>query len=145
MVKHQGPRLCSPGHVKLYFSPHNRTLLGVWTHNAHLLPPNYSACVTGFTNKNIAHSLTFKMVRSKVSSMISTVAAHAAAIHFKASLGATDSLISTSEKIDQVSPSIELSDELFQDFPLSEKKNLQDINEEFDITWGSWDISMESL
>ena len=141
MVKHQGPRLCSPGHVKLYFSPHNRTLLGVWTHNAHLLPPNYSACVTGFTNKNIAHSLTFKMVRSQVSSMISTIAAHAAAIHFKASLGATDSLISTSEKIDQVSPSIELSDELFQDFPLSEKKNL----EEFDITWGTWDISMESL
>ena len=34
--------------------------------------------------------------------MISTVASHAAAIHFKASLGATDSLISTSEKIDQV-------------------------------------------
>ena len=86
------------------------------------------------------------MVRSQVSSMISTVAAHAAAIHFKASLGATDSLISTSEKIDQVSPSIDLSDELFQDFPLSDKKNLQDINEEFDITWGSWDIStMESL
>ena len=56
------------------------------------------------------------------------------------------SSLNTSEKIDQVSPSIELSDELFQDFPLSDKKNLQDINEEFDITWGSWDIStMESL
>ena len=51
MVKHQGPRLCSPGHVKLYFSPHNRILLGVWTHNAHLLPPNYSACVTGYKQK----------------------------------------------------------------------------------------------
>ena len=77
--------------------------------------------------------------------MKSTIVSHAAAIIFKASIGATDSLIRLSEKIDQVSPSIELSDELFQDFPLSDKKNLIDIDEEFDITWGSWDISMESL
>ena len=57
---------------KLYFPQQARTLLGVWTHNSHLLPPNYSACVTGYTNKNIAHILTFEMVRSEVSSMIST-------------------------------------------------------------------------
>ena len=74
IVKHQGPRLCSPERAKLYFPQQARTLLGVWTHNSHLLPPNYSACVTGYTNKNIAHILTFEMVRSEVASMISTIA-----------------------------------------------------------------------
>ena len=136
IVKHQGPRLCSPERAKLYFPQQARTLLGVWTHNSHLLPPNYSACVTGYTNKNIAHILTFEMVRSEVASMISTIAS-----------------IAMSKKIDQhASRSIkhktrrtathpnELSNELIHEFTFPDK-DLQVLGEEFDITWGERDIS----
>ena len=95
-VKHQGPRLCFKG-AKLYFSPEARLLLGVWTHDSHFLPPNYSACVTGYTNKNIAHAVTYSMVRNQVSSMLSKSL-------FNASLDTLDLLVSTSTKTDQVSP-----------------------------------------
>ena len=95
-VKHQGPRLCFKG-AKLYFSPEARLLLGVWTHKSHFLPPNYSACVTGYTKLNVAHSVTFPMVRNQVSSVRSK---HA----FKTSLATLDLLVSTSTKTDQVSP-----------------------------------------
>ena len=95
--KHQGPRLCSPKRAKLYFSPQARLLLGVWTHNSHLLPKTYSACVTGYTNKNIAHAVTYSMVRNQVSSMLSKSL-------FNASLDTLDLLVSTSTKTDQVSP-----------------------------------------
>ena len=95
-VKHQGPRLCFKG-AKLYFSPEARLLLGVWTHKSHFLPPKYSACVTGYTKLNVAHSVTFPMVRNQVSSVRSK---HA----FKTSLATLDLLVSTSTKTDQVSP-----------------------------------------
>ena len=139
IVKHQGPRLCSPERVKLYFPQQARTLLGVWTHNSHLLPPNYSACVTGYTNKNIAHILTFEMVRSEVSSMISTIAS-----------------IAMSKKIDRASRSIkhktrrtathpnELSNELIHEFTFPDK-DLQVLGEEFDITWDARDIGKRKL
>ena len=139
IVKHQGPRLCSPERAKLYFPQQARTLLGVWTHNSHLLPPNYSACVTGYTNKNIAHILTFEMVRSEVSSMISTIAS-----------------IAMSKKIDRASRSIkhktrrtathpnELSNELIHEFTFPDK-DLQVLGEEFDITWDARDIGKRKL
>ena len=140
--------MCSPRRVKLCFPQQARLMLGsLDTQNAHLLPPNYSACVTGYTNKNIAHAMTFEMVRSKVSSMISTIAyyaaSNAAAINFDMSRLALDLLISTSKKT--VTPSIvdkinsnKLSDELIQDFSFP-NKNLQNIGEEFEIKWDAWD------
>ena len=79
IVRHQGPHLCSPvGRAKLFFSLQARNLLDKWTHNSHLLPPNYSACVTGLTKFNIAHTLTFSMVRNEISTMVSKIASTAA-------------------------------------------------------------------
>ena len=161
--KHQGPRLCSPKRAKLYFSPQARLLLGVWTHNSHLLPKTYSACVTGYTNKNIAHAVTYSMVRSEVAAMISTVASNSASnaasnatsnaasnaanINFKTSLDTLDLFSSTSKKTNQVSRFVDkinpnkLSAELMHEFKFPDK-DLQDIGEEFDIIW---DIGKESL
>ena len=140
MAKHQGPRLCSPEGVKLYFPQQTRLLLSVWTHNANLLPSNYSACVTGYTNKNVAHSLTFKIVRSKVSSTISTFASKLAAASNAASNAAVTPFDMMAKKA--VSPSIVVDKINPNPFP---NKNLQDIGAEFEIEWDAWDISKESL
>lgn len=141
--KHQGPRLCSPQRSKLYFSPHTRSILSIWCHNSHLLLPNHKKEIVGYTNKNIAHSVTFAMVRSQIASMLSTAESNDADLKAKMSLNTslnTDTSIATSTKIEQLSPNT--PNIQHKTIPLLDPNELSNelSNELFGVTWGTWDI-----
>lgn len=72
LKKKQGPRLCNVRGEKLYFQSKCRAKLGVWVHDARMLPKGYSASVIGHTYKrgiDLEYKVTFEEICKQVAKM----------------------------------------------------------------------------